>query len=830
MSTEFRETDFIAHYRERDGRIQSVETHLLDTAALAQCSAGKLGLQFCGRLLGLIHDFGKYSDAFQIYIREGCGFYGEEGRKRAEAKRGTIDHATAGAQIIWQRLPDDRLNRSLAQILSVALMSHHSSVGMTDFISLDGTSPFLKRLAKPADRTHLDQAREKSNPQIREEIEKILTSPELRAEFKSAISALEKAAKGKTATLFYYSLLTRFLFSCLLDADRTNTADFEKAAAATLRSSGKEAAWDTLANTLDRYLAGIKTRNRIDEIRTRISQECLAASTRKENIFTLTVPTGGGKTLASLRFALHRAAQRPKGSIHRIIYILPYTTIIEQNASQVRDILGDDVVLEHHSNIVPEIDTWRNRVLSENWDAPIVFTTSVQFLNCLFEQTTGSARRMHQLTNAILIFDEIQSLPIKTIHCFNHAINFLTSFCNSTAVLCTATQPLLGKVNPALGALNIGEHSEIISDKQALFKNLKRTEIIDKRRDEKWSYPEIAEFAMECLDVDRTVLIVCNLKSAAFQLYKLLKENPNTLVVHLSTSMCPAHRREKINKIRESLKTESGNIRPVICVSTQLIEAGVDLDFGCVIRSLAGMDSITQAGGRCNRNGNKLIGHVHVLNFADEYLGAALKEIQIGQDVGSRILGEYARDPGFFDDDLLSEKTMDRFYQYYFHQRSPEMLYPLKAGKGNPPLPKDTSILDLLTENKTSQERAAENTKTLPLKSAYSTAAQGFNVIDAPTRGILVPHGDTGTKLISDLAAAFSSEEHPLNQQISLLKTAQQYTVNCFPHAIEKLSTSNAIREVQPDSNIYYLDERHYHDELGVTLEALSEQNFLNVP
>ena len=823
--------DFIAHRRARDGLIQPVALHLAETAALSSSFATAIGLPLSGRLLGLCHDLGKYSRAFQNYIREVSGMNGEEALATGQSKQGTIDHATAGAQLIWDRLDHGKLARSLAQILSVALMSHHSRAGLNDFIALNGRSPFLSRLAKHRAKTHYEESLGNADPEIIKEIIGLLSSPDLLAEFKTLITRIDQNAHGVTALMFFYGLLTRYLFSCLLDADRLNTANFEKPKDAEYRTTGCTPDWTGFAEALDRHIGGFKVRNPIDETRNRISQECLLAASRPGLLFTLTVPTGGGKTLASLRFAIHRAAQAKQPGIERIIYVLPYTSIIDQNAREVRKILGDNNVLEHHSNLVPEVDSWRNRVLSENWDAPVVFTTSVQLLDALFAKSTSSTRRMHQLANSILIFDEIQTLPVKTIHIFNNAINFLTTICNTTVVLCTATQPLLGRVDPSKGALPITSENEIVRDKRRLFNDLKRTEIIDKCRFEKWSHDEIRTFAIEQLGLHQSVLIVCNTKDSARRLFEKLRESSEATIIHLSTSMCPAHRRFKIDAIKSSLNPESS--KPIICVSTQLIEAGVDLDFGCVIRSLAGMDSITQAGGRCNRHGNRSIGYVYILNFSEEILGSGLAEITTAQEITARILGEFKENPARFHHDLLSEETMQQFYEYYFFRRAKEMAYPLKAGKGNPPVAQDTNILDLLAVNPASLESAKRENFSealaLPLKQAFSTAAQAFQVIDAPTRGILVPYGEEGRKLIGDMSAAFANESCPLAKQIPLLKKAQHFTVNAFPNMIDKLHKLRAIREVQPDSQIYYLDERHYHDDLGVTHEALSELHFTYV-
>ena len=824
--------DYIAHIREADGHIQGLEQHLGETGDLTRMFASAIGLPLCGRLLGLCHDLGKYSAKYQSYIRDVTGLMGEEAEIVAEAARGTIDHATAGAQHVWKTLsPKGEIAKLLAQIISVGLMSHHSRSGMKDFISLDGKSPFLDRLVRPEAKTHRQECVENAESGILCEINQLLKSPALIDEFKVIAARIKASTNGKTTRFNSFSLLTRFLFSCLIDADRLNTADFENRKAARFRTTGRIPDWSALVGKLESHLVRLNGHSRINQIRRQISDECRAAANRTGRLFTLPVPTGGGKTFASLRFALHRAAQSTDSPTERIIYVIPYTSIIDQNAAEIRGILGKESVLEHHSNLTPEKDTWRNRVLSENWDAPVVFTTSVQFLDALFAHGTRSARRMHQLANSILIFDEIQTLPIKTIHSFNNAIRFLTDHAHTTALLCTATMPLLHRVDPNLGALPLTPDCEIIGDKNTLFKQLKRTEIIDKRRAVPWSHPEIKAFALECVTLHRSVLVVCNTKDSARSLFEQLRAaSAAPTIVHLSTNMCPAHRREIIDRLGNTLHKDSSE--SIICVSTQLIEAGVDLDFGCVIRSLAGLDSIVQAGGRCNRHNKRAVGYVHVLNFAEEILGKALAEIANAQQVTERVLGEFRDNPASLDHDLLSEAAMNRFYEYYFFRRAGEMLYPLEAGKGNPPVATRTSMLSLLSENLPAREAANREESTaaldLPLQQAFSTAAQAFRVIDAPTRGIIVPHAD-GTRLIADLSAAFANEEHPLKEQVRLLKRAQQYTVNVFPHIIEKLSKQGALREVQAGSGIFHLDERHYHPDLGVTLEALSEQHYLEV-
>lgn len=833
---------FIAHVRQADGTIQNLEDHLRESATLCKLFATAIGLPLSGHLLGLLHDIGKYSAAFQKYIRDVTGINGEKAMEAAEIHdKGKIDHATAGAQFLWQRVhPNTKHTAKIQyQILCAALISHHSRSGIIDFINLQGKSPFLSRIQKADSHSHLTESLSKSNPGILKEINRCASEPELISEASQFIkSILSNAGKGNLFQL-QLALYTRFLFSCLLDADRISTIDFEDPDKASMRTLTNSPNWSVLLVQFENYISKFEPHTEINKIRARISENCRQAAEHPDQLLTLPVPTGGGKTLASLRFALHRAASPKTHPVSRIIYILPYTTILEQNAGEVREILGKKSVLEHHSNLSEERDTKQNRVLSENWDSPIVFTTMVQFLNALFDSGTKGARRMHQMSNAILIFDEIQCLPIKTVHLFNNAINFLTTQANTTAVLCTATMPLLEKVNPLHGNLNLSDKNCLVGRKTTLARELRRTEIISKWRPEKWSYQQIADFALEQQEVHQSVLIVCNTKDSAKQLFTLINGTPGLPVVHLSTNMCPAHRKHKISLIREKL--DQLNSQPVICISTQLIEAGVDLDFGCVIRSLAGLDSIVQAAGRCNRHGHhKEKKPVFILNFSDENLPTALADIELGQKVTLRVLREYQNDPERFDGSLLSEAAMNLYYEYYFYKRADQMTYQVKAhpkpDHQKTEISQNTHLIDLLGKNTLSisecHERSPDKTPlALPLSQAHSSAAEAFRVIDAPTQGILVPYDEDdhkGSKLISDLVESYSNENIPLARQIKLHKQAQQYSVNAFPHIIKKLSEMSAISEIHPDTGIYELSTGYYDDNEGIILEVLSEKYYVD--
>ena len=533
-------------------------------------------------------------------------------------------------------------------------------------------------------------------------------------------------------------------------------------------------------------------------------------------VFTLTVPTGGGKTLASLRFALHHAN---KHKLDRLIFIIPYTSIIDQNARVVRDILEVEkndqgkFVLEHHSNLLPELQNWKTKILSENWDAPIIYTTSVQFLETLFSGGTRSARRMHQLARSVIVFDEIQTLPIKTIHLCCNAINFLTIHCHSSVVLCTATQPLLNKVNKEKGYIRFSEKNEIISDGKTIFKNLKRVEVINKIKPSGWEIPEISHLAIEQISKKLSCLIIVNTKKNAREIYEELIQHTAFPVYHLSTSMCAAHRMASLNEIREKLKES----KPIICVSTQLIEAGVDVDFGTVIRFVSGIDSIVQAAGRCNRNGKRPSGKVFVINPKNESIDS-LHDIKTGRDISMRIFEELRNSKSGLPNDLTHPQVIERYFQYYFYNRAAEMDYNVDVGRND-------TLLNLLSNNSISvSEYSREHDKEpqMYFRQSFATAGNVFKAIDAPTQGIVVPYSKNGKKIVADLFSQFAVE-----QQYKLLQKAQKYTVNTFPNEIKKLAEQKAVREVPEIGVLVLNDLRFYHPQFGLSTEIKTEYETL---
>lgn len=818
---------YIAHLRKSDGQIQSVQAHLKETAVLAKAFAKKLNLELPGELLGLMHDFGKYSHKFQKYIHDETGLFNPDLDDEESTPNGSkVDHSTAGAQWVYRELrkfgAEQSIGELFGQMMGLCIASHHGE-GLIDCLDGEGNPKWIERFNKTDELTHLAECERNADEVVQQKAYELAGENLIRSLLKAVKPILSDQTTNVKIKEFYLGCLTRFLFSCLIDADRINSSDFEREAQKEVRRLTEKPDWQTAIDQLEAKLAGFENRYPIDEIRRRISSDCLKRAVDSQGIYTLTVPTGGGKTLASLRYALHHAQ---KHNLDRIIYIIPYTSIIDQNAQAVREILGEDWVLEHHSNLEPEKQSWQDKLLSENWDKPIVFTTMVQFLDAWFGGGTRGARHIHPMTNAVLIFDEIQTLPVKCVHLFCNVLNWLTAFGKSTAVLCTATQPLLGESGlrnfpegkresiAARGFLRLPENVEIMGkhqDLDNLFADLSRVEILFNEKAGGWNVEEAGTFLLEQFQTTPSCLFIVNTKKWAQELYQYSqKQNvPPEALFHLSTHQCAAHRKAIFDTIKARLK----NKQPVICISTQLIEAGVDISMACVIRALGGLDSIAQAAGRCNRHGEKEgKGQVWVLNLQEQDFTQILPDIQAGKTHAERVFRDFA------GQDILQPAAMERYFEYYFYQRSDEMVYSIQNSATG-------SLLDWLSDNALNpySEKNNKRSKQFPLlMQSFKSAGRAFQAIDAPTHAVIVPYGE-GAELIAKLCGEWNPQE-----MYHTLQKAQRYSVNVFPKVWDKLQKENALHETIEGSGIYYLKELHYNDKFGLSLDETSDMTFLN--
>jgi len=803
------------------GEAQSVLQHLNSVSKLCSRFAAKIDLAQAGALIGLLHDLGKYSSEFQTYL---LSFRPGSDTEPQDELRGRIDHSTAGAQQVYRRLthgsPERTLATFAAELLALCIASHHS--GLIDCVLPDGEDGLTRRLLKDEARSHCEEAWEKAEDSIREAANRMLTEAGLLAEIREAMRRILMPMPGTPEhpeiAAVKTGLLARFLLSCLIDADRCDAADFGRPNGAQDRQMEAYAPWELLASRLENHLAQLPAQTDIDRVRHSVSAECLHAGGRPKGIYTLTVPTGGGKTLASLRFALEHARRH---RLERVVFVSPYTSIVDQNAAVVRSILEPEgapfasIVLEHHSNLGEDKDTWRSKVLAENWDAPVVFTTAVQVLEALFGSGTRSVRRLHALARAVIIFDEAQTLPVRSLHLFNNAINFLAENCGSTVLLCTATQPLLSQLDATRGSARLAAHPELIADVPRLFQALRRYEVFD--HTEKlgdWSHEEVT--ALACVEAVEfgSCLIVVNTKKDARRLFELCgaAAPDGSTVVHLSTAMCPAHRAEALSLIKAKLR-DHAQLGPVLCISTQLIEAGVDIDFAVVVRDLAGLDSIAQAAGRCNRHGCHPSGRVHIVRLAGG-LPRQLEEIQKGRIAAERVLGEWRRQHPSELFPLWDTTQIRAFFEHYFFQRQGEMSYTVTRDHGS----REDTLLNMLGRNTLAVEDAAASSTMLArseLLQSFSSAAKLFQPITGATEGVVVPFRRAGEEIISALCSS-----RDLQTEWRLLRKAQQFTVAVFPDTLRRLHQAGALWEAQPDTGIFCLLPDHYDYNFGLQVNG----------
>lgn len=552
---------YIAHIRKKDDgsfEIQDLEEHLDGTAELAANFASSFNNETWGKSLGLLHDLGKLSNEFQEYIRIITGY--KEG-----SNKNKTDHSSVGAIYAKEQRPD------LWWPLGYCIAGHHSGL-LNWYPQLGITGDMQSRLQKA------------------DLLNNIVTL------IPGSIQKIENLNSpcGKAISQEQIHLWIRMLFSCLVDADYLDTERFMNPESFNKR--GKYKPIEELKTLFDNYMTAL-TRTTLEtplnHIRTKILQQCRIKGNDVPGFFSITVPTGGGKTLSSMAWALEHALKYDK---KRIIIVIPYTSIITQTAQVFRDIFGESNVVEHHSNIDEDATGQERKLAIENWDAPIIITTNVQFFESLYANKTSRCRKLHNIVNSIIILDEAQMLPPEFLRPILSALKGLVEDFGVTALFSTATQPALtGKIGSGQQTFTgIEENSinEIIPDFKQLQIDLKRVNVIMPTNPNEAS--SWADIAIELKNYDQALCIVSTRKECR-ELYKLMPKD----TIHLSRMMCSAHIMDTIKDIKEKLK----KAEPVRVISTQLIEAGVDIDFPVVYRALAGLDSIAQSAGRCNREG-----------------------------------------------------------------------------------------------------------------------------------------------------------------------------------------------------------------------------------
>jgi len=725
MRNDTAHTKYYAH--SLDGRPASewqlLEEHLTNVAEMTHSFADAFGAGDWGYLAGLWHDLGKYSDEFQKML-------GAQGGTDAHIEKvGRVDHSTAGAQNAFNVLKDK------GKILAYTIAGHHA--GLPNGKSNDAC--LHNRLKKA--------------------IPSYCACPEHILEVKS-LGDLPVGLNVNNSKQFGFqiSLFIRMIYSCLVDADFLDTEAFMDRGKALWRKGYPSLPdLDKKLSSALKQLTENASKTSINKHRTEILKDCLNAAERPQGLFSLTVPTGGGKTLSSLAFAVKHALRH---NLKRIIYVIPYTSIIEQNASVFREILGEDAVLEHHSNFEPKEEDNRSRLASENWDAPIIVTTNVQFFESLYRSRSSKCRRIHNIAESVVILDEAQMLPVPLLKPCLEVLRELSSSYRASIVLCTATQPALSTTETFKDGLE--GVREIVSDPQKLYAEFKRVQV------EKLPMTLDDELA-DKLSEHKQALCIVNTRKHARRIFERIR-NEKEGCYHLSALMCPEHRTATLNKIRTALLNGS----PCRVVSTQLVEAGVDIDFPVVFRSMAGIDSIAQAAGRCNREG-KLPEGGQVFVFLPED-GLSPGHFRQTAQIAEGVILHHK--------DLLSQEAIAEYFR---------TLYWTKGEKLD-----EYRILDDLGEG-------AKNGD-FP----FRVVDEKFKIIKDGAEPIIIPWNKKAETIISGLRYS----EFPA----SFARQAQRFTVQVYPKVLSSLECSGSVERLH-DQFCVLINMDIYRDDLGLCPE-----------
>ena len=701
--------EYIAH---RDGkRVQTMKEHLIGTAELASRFAESFGKSDWGYCCGILHDIGKYSLAFQEKI------------KNNSDKR--VDHSTAGAQVCFEK-------GGMYGFMSYCIAGHHS--GLPDHGS-----------SSDAENAPTLEGRKRKRLEDYSAFKGEIKIPEIRT---LPFDPLKESDPD-----FSLSVFIRMLYSCLVDADFLDTESFMKNGQ-TLREAGE--AISVLLERLKDYVADWlqnEDKDTVNGRRTEILRHCFDKGLRERGIFQLTVPTGGGKTIASLAFALQHAVEN---HMDRVIYVIPYTSIIEQNAEVFRRILGNQNVLENHYNVDHESSDELKpmQLAAENWDKPVVVTTNVQFFESLFANKSSRCRKLHNIANSVIIFDEAQMLPTDYMKPCIAMMEELVGNFRSSIVLCTATQPALTPFFQR--KLPVTELCPRVEEQFCFFERVTFKNIGTVSEDE----------LIEKLEQEEQALCIVNTKKRAQRIYQKMKGEG---VFHLSTTMYPKHRRRILEKIRKLVKDG----QKCILISTSLVEAGVDLDFRAVYRQLAGVDSMIQAAGRCNREGKRDVAEsfAYIFQFEEkEYVPG--QQLQI--DVSKMLISG--------NEDISSLHGIEKYFEalYRFRGQSLDKKKILEEFKGK--------------------------------RYNFAKAAQEFKMIEENTWTVFVSREEGAEELLQQIKCQGYTKAG--------VRKAGQYCVQLYENDIQKLQGAGMLRPISEDIENFFelVDKEQYTEEIGLNL------------
>jgi CRISPR-associated endonuclease/helicase Cas3 len=717
---------------------QPLLEHLNNTSQLAEILSAGTNLTEFAKLAACLHDAGKYSLEFQ---------------ERLSGKRGPVDHSTAGAQLIMDISKEDKFQQFKAAILAYCISGHHA--GLPDYGSPDDhptAGTLLARLKRPVnDCSHFfdDFSRE------------LLQVPR-------SIPVRPLRKRGQ----FSVSFFIRMVFSILVDADFLETERFVKGQQLRGGYPSIQALQERMSQFIQKFADPVSA---INCKRTEILNACLSQADSSQGLYSLTIPTGGGKTYTSLALALSHAK---KYELKRVIYCIPFTSIIEQNAQVFKDCIGADCVLEHHSNFdwneAPEstrADDSTNaavkklKLASENWDIPIVVTTNVQLFESVFANRSSRCRKLHALANSVIIFDEVQMLPRSYLEPCMMAVAELIKNYGATVLFCTATQPPLERFFPQ----DI-RPIELISEPDQLYNFFKRVTVVDLGQ-------QTDTAILEKINDDSQVLCIVNTRRHAKGLYESILDTGDCF--HLSTLMCPEHRKVVLKEVRERLTAG----KPCKVISTQLMEAGIDVDFPTGYRALAGLDSIVQAAGRVNREGGREEAVLYVFQPETEYIKRVPAYIAQTAAVARIILEQY--------DDPISIQALSAYY---------ELLYDLQDSQAFD----QKNIMGCFEKDILDQPNFD-----------FKTAAERFRMIEAETVPVIIPWNSHAEDLIQKLR--YTDFPNALQRPL------QTYTVNIYPNEFDALKRAGRIEIYHERFAVLKHLEEGYSNRTGLAIPEDAE-------
>lgn len=733
--------EYYAHTRE-DGERQTVKAHLIGVSKLAEDFSADL-LKPLAKKASYDHDTGKYALKYQW---------------RLDDDNIKFSHAACGA-LEYKTLADK--NDCFAPLMEYCIAGHHTGLMDGGTVADNSDSPTLNGTLKRAD----EYTGDSDYSAYATEIEfATLTQEEITPPLNELLST-----KDPTERIERYAFFTKYVFSCLTDADFLDTERFCNKNVERGMSGDFEKALDKL----NRELSDMPSDNPLRQARSRIQQQAFDNSVNKSHISILDMPTGSGKTLCSLKLALESGKKR-------IIYVIPYTSIIEQTANKFEKMFGDVLpVLQHHSNYSYDGDTEEEKKTAEklkrtceNWNAPLIITTSVQFFQSIYHYKGSALRKLHNLRDSVIVFDEIHLIPTELLRPCLKAVGYITKYLNSEALFLSATMPDYSKLfDKFLPDVN---YNKLVTDRTN-FKYFKKCEYKDMG---KTTLETIAENASQC----KNALIVVNTKKTAAELYSLVQGEK----YHLSANMTPAHRSRVIEVVRKKLKKGE----PITVVSTSLVEAGVDLDFNTVFRQLSGLDSILQAGGRCNREGKDDKGYVYVFDIDETYRKGSDLAMRINKTKG--LLEKYQ--------DITSYDCIKEYYDGIFNFNQSRIA--------------ENSIAKYNEQSNSFDRQGLMSPYSIPFRSY----AMQFEYISADTISIVIddPNDQTCHELVETLR----------NGDMSVRRALQKYSVSVYMNVFKDLYSQGVLND--HGTGIYILENQsYYNNETGLNTQAAMQDYFI---